>query len=290
LFFFGNLGHSESVYFKKNGFPDQDNRGSKFGSNKKVCTYCNKIGHTIDVFYKKHGYPLWYRSQYGKSSQSNNISTTIQEENFGNQDQNKQNNKGDFRITQHQYQILLDLLKNVNNSNNQVQVNQVGPLSADHQDQNLAVTSNIQKLQNSNFNEYTWVVDFGDTDHVCFSLSNFTSYKHIKPITIKLPNGNSVIVSCSSTIFFNKKIILENVLYVPDFSFNLISIFQLTASLKCELIFSSTECLIQNSRTKDKIGTIDFVVGLYVFNKTDSRIMSCTAKQSNIWHLRMGNP
>ncbi|XP_068499516.1 uncharacterized protein [Phaseolus vulgaris] len=194
----------------KNGFPDQDNRGSNFGSNKKVCTYCNKIGHTIDVFYKKHGYPLGYRSQYGKSSQSNNISTTIQEENSGNQDQNKQNNKGDFRITQHQYQILLDLLKNVNNSNNQVQVNQVGPLSADHQDQNLAVTSNIEKLQNSNFNEYTWIIDFGATDH--------------------------------------------------------------------------------NSRTKDKIGTIDFVVGLYVFNKTDSRIMSCTAKQSNIWNLRMGNP
>ena len=25
--------------FKKNGFPNQDNRGLMFGSNKKVCTY-----------------------------------------------------------------------------------------------------------------------------------------------------------------------------------------------------------------------------------------------------------
>ena len=87
--FCGKLGHRESVCFKKNGFPNQDNRGSNFGSNKKVCTYCNKIGHTIDVCYKKHGYPPGYISQYGKSSQSNNISPTIQEENFGNQDQNK---------------------------------------------------------------------------------------------------------------------------------------------------------------------------------------------------------
>jgi len=120
------LGHSESVCFKKNDFPNQDNKVSKFGINKKVCTYCNRIGYTIDVCYKKHGYPVGYRSQYGKFSQSNNISTTIQEENSGNQDQNKQNNGGDFHITQHPYQILSDLLKNVNNS--QVQVNQVGSL------------------------------------------------------------------------------------------------------------------------------------------------------------------
>ncbi|XP_068490548.1 uncharacterized protein [Phaseolus vulgaris] len=208
--FCGKLGHSESVCFKKNGFPNQDNRGSKFGSNKNICTYGNKIGHTVDVCYKKHGYPSGYRSQYGKSSQSNNVSTTIQEENFGNQDQNKQNNGGDFRITQHQYQILSELLKNVNSSNNQVQVNQVGSLSADHQGQNSVVTGNIQKLKNSNFNEYTWILDSGATDH--------------------------------------------------------------------------------NSRTKDKIGTVDLVAGLYVFNKTGGRIMSCTTEPSNIWHLRMGHP
>jgi len=160
--FCGKLGHSESVCFKKNVFPDQDNRGSKFGINKNVCTYYNKIGHTVDICYKKHG------SQYGKSSQSNNVSTTIQEENYGNQDQNKQNNGGDFCITQHQYQILSKLLKNVNNSNNQVQVNQVGSLSADHRGQNSAVTGNIQKLKNSNFNEYTWILDSGATDHVFF--------------------------------------------------------------------------------------------------------------------------
>ena len=92
-----------------------------------------------------------YKSQYGKSSQSNNISTTIQEQNFGNQDQNKQDNRGDFCITQHQYQILLDLLKNVNNSNNQVQLNQVGYLSTDHQDQNSGVTGNIQNLKKIQF-------------------------------------------------------------------------------------------------------------------------------------------
>ena len=109
-------------------------------------------------------------------------------------------------------------------------------------------------------------------------MSNFTSYIHIKPITIKLPNGNFVIASCSNTIFFNEKFILKNGLYVPDFSFNLISMSQLKTSLKCELIFFPTEYLIQNFMTKDKIDTIDIVYGLYILNKIDSNILSCNTK------------
>ena len=117
------LGHTENVCFKKNGFPNQDNKGPKFGNGKRFCTYCNRTGHTIDICYKKHGYPPRYKAQYGKAPQLKNITTAIQEESSKNQDQNKQNSGGDFRITQHQYKILFDLLKNVSSSNNQVQVN-----------------------------------------------------------------------------------------------------------------------------------------------------------------------
>jgi len=104
-------------------------------------------------------------------------------------------------------------------------------------------------------------LDSRAANHVCFSLSNFASYNQIKSIVVKLPNGDSVTASQFGTVVFNDNFILKNVLYVPDFSFNLISISQLTTSPKCELIFSSTECLIQNPRTKDKIGTINIVVG-----------------------------
>jgi len=57
----------------------------------------DNIGHTVDVCYKKHGYPPEYTSQYGKSTQTNNIIT--QEDNSCEQDQTKHNNGGDFRIT-----------------------------------------------------------------------------------------------------------------------------------------------------------------------------------------------
>jgi len=125
----GKFGHNEAICFKINDFPIQDSKCSKFGNtNRKICTYCNRSGLVIDIYYKKHGYALGYRPQHGMFSQANNNVT--QEENSGGLDQNKQNNIGDLRITQHQYQILSDILKNVNNSNNQVQ--QVGSIFVDH--------------------------------------------------------------------------------------------------------------------------------------------------------------
>ena len=35
-----------------------------------------------------------------------------------------------------------------------------------------------------------WIIDSGATDHICSSLSNFTSYHQINPISVKFPNGN----------------------------------------------------------------------------------------------------
>ena len=197
--FRGKLRHNETVCFKKNGYPNQDGKGSRSSSNnKKVCTYYNKNGHTVDVFYKKHGYPLGYRFQNSNFSHANIVA---QEDIVGGQDHNKNAGSGDFRITQSQFQILSYFLKNVSVSNIQAQVNQVGFVSADPQNQNSAVTGNLNRFQNVILNKHAWILDFGATILVCFDISNFTSFSPIKPINIKLPNGNSVIASYSGTIF-----------------------------------------------------------------------------------------
>ena len=71
----------------------------------------------------------------------------------------------------------------------------------------------------------TWVLDSGATDHVSASLSSFKSYTKLNPpILVKFPNGHHVSATHSGDVCISDSIVLFSVLYVPAFSFNLISI------------------------------------------------------------------
>jgi len=84
--------------------------------------------------------------------QVNNV--VILEENSFVKDQTKWDN-GDVRITQQQYQILLDHFKNASNSIGQAQMNQVGsiPIDMGHQSQNLSPIGNIHTSNKSILNK-----------------------------------------------------------------------------------------------------------------------------------------
>lgn len=116
----------------------------------------------------------------------------------------------------------------------------------------------------------------------------------INPIIIKLPNGHYVSGNYSRIVHLNQRIHHTNVLYVLDILFHLISISKLSSSLKCELIFSFNECVLQDFKTRDKIGSVELVVGLYMFNSSTkenaSLILNCVSKNINLSHYRMGHP
>ncbi|XP_020537158.1 uncharacterized protein LOC105639529 [Jatropha curcas] len=48
---------------------------------------------------------------------------------------------------------------------------------------------------------HSWLLDTGATDHFCFSFSLFTTYRKIKPISVKLPDGSFVTAAYSGTNF-----------------------------------------------------------------------------------------
>jgi len=103
----------------------------------------------------------------------------------------------------------------------------------------------------------------GATDHVSSSLTHFSFFKAITPILVKLYTGQHVYATHSGTISFSPSFQLTNVLYIPTFTFNLISISKLVSSLHCELIFSPSSCIIQDMNSKQQIGTVDVNAGLY---------------------------
>ena len=106
-----------------------------------------------------------------------------------------------------------------------------------------------------------WIPDFGATDHICVSLAYFTSFFKTRPTHIKLPNGTMVTASYCGTITFTKTLTLTNFLFVPNFTYNFLSISQLTQASKCSILFLPNRCFIQYMKSWRMIGSVDRRMG-----------------------------
>ena len=89
-----------------------------------------------------------------------------------------------------------------------------------------------------------WIVDTGATDHMVYSLSSFTSITSTIHGYIHLPNGQKVLATHIGSVQISNTLILTNVLCVPAFSFNLITITKFTDSMPCCVLFFSQFCFI----------------------------------------------
>ena len=180
--------------------------------------FCGKNGHTIEVCYKKHGYPpghKFHNSSRPANANAVNVENEVQEN-------VTDDSSPSFNFTAEQCQSLLALI--------QPFANNIAPARANFAsiNQNTASTS-----QQGTTDVGHWILDSGATNHICHSLHYFTSYKMINPINVHLPNGSQLTCSYFGTIHFNNLLYLHNVLYIPEFSFNLISVTKLTKSLNC---------------------------------------------------------
>lgn len=96
---------------------------------------------------------------------------------------------------------------------------------------------------NSQFS--SWILDNGATDHVTHDFSLFFSFHFIKPLSVNLPNGTTASARYCGCVKLSNNLWLYNVLYIPEFKFNIISIPQLVTNLNCKLIFHKSFCDIQ---------------------------------------------
>nr|KYP65402.1 Retrovirus-related Pol polyprotein from transposon TNT 1-94 [Cajanus cajan] len=143
-----------------------------------------------------------------------------------------------------------------------------------------------------------WIIDSGATDHISCSLNFFKDYSPINPVHIHLPNGSTVVACFSGTVYFTPHFVLHDVLYVPNFNFNLLSISKLISTLPYHLIFSDKICHIQEASSLRMIGLASLKQGLYhlVINKegrlptfSSSANSTANTNNKNLWHLRLGH-
>ncbi|WVZ08254.1 hypothetical protein V8G54_021600 [Vigna mungo] len=248
-------------------------------SNKK-CVYCHRTGHTVETCYGKHGYPPGHprysgRPRFNQRDDTASANNAAQETN--NNDHNpsiegSSSNGSEFQLTKAQYQTLINLLQPQPSDTdgtspvqpfraNITQVSSLtGPIHVSNSKLGISFVfcttsftqphvhhclSNTHTIPVTNSqNKTPWIIDSGATDHIASSLDSFFNYSKIKLVQINLPNGTVVFAHILGFVQLSPNFIIHNVLFVPNFNFNLLSISKLILSKKYSVTFSSVHCYI----------------------------------------------
>ena len=84
--------------------------------------------------------------------------------------------------------------------------------------------------------------------------------------------------------------IISDVLFVPSFKFNLLSIPILTQTSQCIVTFYPSHCIFQDPLTKMEIGRGHKRGGLYFLDGNSNVMALLTTTTSTTWHARLGHP
>jgi hypothetical protein len=139
---------------------------------------------------------------------------------------------------------------------------------------------------------YSWIVDSGASRHICRRKRSFLSLKPISGV-ILTANGTTLKVHSEGRIELTiivsgrqQKLILERVLYVPECSFNLLSVYELTRdgmavqaehdSLRiCQGTYTIAEAISQN--------------GTYLIQTPGVALATQMLATKQLWHRRLGH-
>ncbi|CAN1225018.1 hypothetical protein LINPERPRIM_LOCUS2396 [Linum perenne] len=140
---------------------------------------------------------------------------------------------------------------------------------------------------------HVWVVDSGASDHVVSFVSFLFQYKSVHGLTVALPNGTKIPVSHIGSARLSKLLVIHDVLVIPSFSFNLLSISKLTAQVACKAIFLSTSCVMQTLHSSQTIGIARLRNGLYLLDQNDDSCAFMVGDTKTVffdlWHYRLGH-
>ncbi|GKD73081.1 putative RNA-directed DNA polymerase [Tanacetum coccineum] len=255
----GGIDHDSPYYLHPSDYPRQ--KDVKRSSSKPVgnCTNCGKDGHNRDGCFELIGYPDWWPGK-GKQDKAKLSAACVEAE--------KSPIAG---LSDFQYQQFLKFFRNKEGANGE----ESGPKA------NLA--GNIDK-------EGKWIFDSGTTEHITHNdslLKNKRKRGYEQPVTI--PNGEAVPVEGRGECALPSGAIIKDVLHVPKFKCNLLSVSRLSKELQCAVTFFPEFCIMQDLYSRTLIGAGDCEDGLYKMGMFENNRHAMMTTQS-MWHKRLGHP
>jgi len=136
-----------------------------------------------------------------------------------------------------------------------------------------------------------WILDSGANDHIASDSQFFTHTSSSFIPNVNLPIDSTAPISSTGTIKFNSKITLKDVLCVPSFNLNLMSVSKITSSLNCYVVFTPHSCVLKDLATGRMIGSGKQHAGLYYMSPLPNQAhASQIPTDPDLWHKRLGHP
>ncbi|XP_074306034.1 uncharacterized protein LOC141641259 [Silene latifolia] len=129
--------------------------------------------------------------------------------------------------------------------------------------QGILPTSHVN-IAHTQSNMFTWIVDTGASDHMTSNEYLLIDIRLLHyPLHIGLPDGTIKIVHKAGKLRLNAHIILHNVLIVPDFKENLLSVEKLLKTTNLVVHFTEKACYFQDLSHKVSHAEARKIAGLY---------------------------
>ena len=152
----------------------------------------------------------------------------------------------------------------------------------------------------SSSRESTWIVDSGATCHMCYDRKQFTDLHHSKDLLeVVLGDGHTLMVAGKGSVMLDMRLPngktkfrkLHDVLYVPNLSYNLLSVTK--AAQRGNITkFTKVACYILDKEHK-LIAKASRVGSLYHLDHQPCREQANSAKttetKEDVWHRRFRN-
>ncbi|KAJ3703988.1 hypothetical protein LUZ61_007693 [Rhynchospora tenuis] len=146
-------------------------------------------------------------------------------------------------------------------------------------------------------NPHEWCIDSGATHHVTADLNNLSNYMpYTGADTLHIGNGMGMQIThigSSLITVSNFSIALNDILLVPNFSRNLLSLSRLLLDNTLLIEFSSHSCLIKDRQTKIPLLQATLSNGLYLLHFpsiSSPQVYLGERVSADLWHARFGHP
>ncbi|KAL2935775.1 Retrovirus-related Pol polyprotein from transposon RE1, partial [Bienertia sinuspersici] len=259
-----------------------------------ACRNCGMTRHSTEKCWSVVGYPSWFDK--GKMKEQERKQSTLKEKgNFNREQRGKsggqkwnRNKSGPRRmagnakiqsestsnpvsnnlITAHQLEQLIKLLSSLskygNDTEEELDNTYFGMVSCNH------VSATTRR----------WILDSGATHHMTNNKEMMKEFIEVEDSPkISLPIGETSGIKGVGKVILKNGIELKNVMWIPSFKQNLLSIHKLTRDTGCKVIIMANCCIIQDENTSD-VGVGKVEKGLYYLENESLTEMLRKLKES----------